>query len=75
MVLCKRELGKYCWEKQFFGKNKPRSRKVNPKSKRSQNLVSKEKKSVSDDFFGRFLRSEVLLCSTSESLYQGQFSS
>ena len=47
-------------KKQFFGKNKPRSRKINPKSKRSRNSFSKEKKSVSDDFFGRFLRSEVL---------------
>jgi chaperonin GroEL (HSP60 family) len=47
-------------KKQFFGKNKPRSRKINPKSKRGQSSVSKEKKSFSDDFFGRFLRSDVL---------------
>jgi len=47
-------------KKRFFGKNKPRSRKVNPKSKRDYNSSSKEKKSVYDDFFGRFLHSEVL---------------
>jgi hypothetical protein len=47
-------------KKRFFGKNKPRSRKINPKSKRDQSSGSKEKKSISDDFFGRFLHSEVL---------------
>ena len=47
-------------KKRFFGKDKPRSRRVNPKSKLSHNSVSKEKKSISDDFFGRFLHSEVL---------------
>jgi hypothetical protein len=54
-------------KKRFFGKNKPRSRRINPKSKRDQSSVSKEKKSVSDDFFGRFLHSEVLQGSSSES--------
>jgi chaperonin GroEL (HSP60 family) len=54
-------------KKQFFGKNKPRSRKINPKSKRKNSSVSKEKKSISDDFFGRFLHSEVLSGSSSES--------
>ena len=47
-------------KKQFFGKTKPRSRKKNPKYKRGHSSISKEKKPFSDDFFGRFLHSEVL---------------
>ena len=47
-------------KKRFFGKNKPRSRKINPKSKRDQSSVSKENNSIYDDFFGRILRSDQL---------------
>ena len=44
----------------FFGKNKPRSRRRNHKSKPVKVSVSKEKKTPVDDFFGRFLHSEGL---------------
>ena len=47
-------------KKRFFGKDKPRSRRRNPKSKKENDSDSKEKKPFSDDFFGRFLHSEVL---------------
>ena len=47
-------------KKQFFGKNKPRSRRRNHKSEPVQVSVSKEKQTLLDDFFGRFLHSEVL---------------
>ena len=47
-------------KKQFFGKNKPRSRRRNHKSKPDYVPVSKEKQALLDDFFGRFLHSEVL---------------
>jgi len=48
-------------KKQFFGKNKPRSHRRNHKSKSNIVSVSKERQSKIDDFFGRFLHSEVLL--------------
>ncbi|GAI97539.1 unnamed protein product [marine sediment metagenome] len=57
-------------KKQFFGKNKPRSRRRNHKSKPDCSSVSKEKQTLLDDFFGRFLHSEVLQCSSSKSPYQ-----
>ena len=46
----------------FFGKNKPRSRRRKNRSKPVQVSISKEKQSLLDDFFGRFLHSEVLHC-------------
>lgn len=48
-------------KKQFFGKNKPRSRRRNHKSKPDYVSVSKEKHSLLDDFLGRFLHLEVLV--------------
>ena len=54
-------------KKQFFGKNKPRSPKRKHKSEQIQVSFPKEKQSLLDDFLGRFLHSEVLVNSNSES--------
>jgi DNA-binding CsgD family transcriptional regulator len=57
-------------KKQFFGKNRPRSRKRKYNFKKAQVFFPKEKQSLLDDFFGRFLHSEVLQNSSYESPYQ-----
>lgn len=48
-------------KKQFFGKNKPGNLRRNNKSKPNYKFFSKEKQTKIDDFFGRFLHSELLL--------------
>ena len=48
-------------KKRFFGRNKPISRKRRFRSKQNQVYFSKEKQSSLDDFFGRFLHSDVLI--------------
>jgi len=47
-------------KKRFFGKNKPCSRRRKNKLKPDYCSFSKEKQTLLDDFFGRFLHSEVL---------------
>jgi hypothetical protein len=56
----------------FLGRNPHRRRLRFKKFKQHYYSGSKEKQSKIDDFFGRFLHSEVLQSSSSESLYQGQ---
>ena len=46
----------------FLGKTRPSNRRKRRKSKKSLRTVSKENQSVIDDFFGRFLHSDVLFC-------------
>ena len=53
-------------KKRFFGKKEPISRKRKQRSKEKQNFFSKEKNKSLDEFFGRFLHSDVLRSSSSE---------
>ncbi len=55
----------------FLGKNKWRKAKKIQESTDKYGSISKEKQSLLDDFLGRFLHSEVLMSSSSESSYQG----
>ncbi len=54
----------------FLGKNRNRKSWKIKESTNHYGLNSKEKQSKIDDFFGRFLHSDVLICSSSESTNQ-----
>jgi len=54
----------------FFGKRPLLSRQRKQRSREKQRFVLKEKEGCLDDFFGRFLHSEVLWASSSESTNQ-----
>jgi len=54
----------------FFGKKPLLSRKRKQRSREKQKLVLKENEGGLDDFFGRFLHSDVLWASSSESTNQ-----